>query len=194
VTLELPHSGRIRDRMGRAGGSRVTWGGAAVALAFGLAGSADAQEYCVACTEPSAVYRCVIDGARPGGGQPLQMLCVTAMAREGRHATCSVKRGTVFDCNGPVKHVPWSAAEAPAAAPAQTSAAPQPERAAAPKQDPDAPPKTMVELAKRANEKTAEQMRQAGENVKDTVKSTGQAIGNATKKTWDCMISFFTRC
>jgi hypothetical protein len=41
----------------------------------------------------------------------------------------------------------------------------------------------MLELAKRANEKTAEQMRKAGENMKD-----------ATKKTWDCMLSFFTRC
>jgi hypothetical protein len=48
----------------------------------------------------------------------------------------------------------------------------------------------MVELAKRANEQTSEQMKKAGE----TVKSTGQAIGEATKKTWDCVISFFTHC
>jgi hypothetical protein len=41
----------------------------------------------------------------------------------------------------------------------------------------------VLELAKRANEKTAAQMKKAGETVKD-----------ATKKTWDCMLSFFTRC
>ena len=82
-----------------------------------LAASADAQEYCVACTEPGAVYRCVIDGARPGGGQSLQMLCVTSMAKEGKHATCGIKRGTVFDCDGPVKRVPWSGAELPVETP-----------------------------------------------------------------------------
>src|SRR5215470_11276161 len=72
-------------------------------LAFLLAlaaGSAEGQEFCVACSDPPGIYRCVIDGAQPRGGQSLQMLCVTAMAKEGGHATCSVKRGTVFDCGG----------------------------------------------------------------------------------------------
>jgi len=74
-----------------------------------LAASAEAQEYCVACSQPDGLYRCVIDGAQPRGGQSLQMLCVTAMAKEGRHATCSVKRATVFECDAAVKHVPWAA-------------------------------------------------------------------------------------
>src|SRR6266849_6458247 len=73
-----------------------------------VAGPAAAQEYCVACSEPAGLYRCVVDGAQPRGGQSLQMLCVTAMAKDGWHATCSVKRGTVFDCDGAVKHVPWA--------------------------------------------------------------------------------------
>ena len=69
--------------------------GLALATAVGvLAGRAEAQEYCIACTEPAAVYRCVIDGARPGGGQSLQMLCITSMAKDGNHATCGIKRGT----------------------------------------------------------------------------------------------------
>jgi hypothetical protein len=73
--------------------------GLTLAIAVGaLAGRAEAQEYCVACTEPSAVYRCVIDGARPGGGQSLQMLCVTSMAKEG-HATCGTARDGVH-CDG----------------------------------------------------------------------------------------------
>ena len=80
-------------------------------LVMSAAGQAAAQEYCVACSEPNGLYRCVIDGAQPRGGQSLQMLCVTAMAKDGKHATCSVKRATVFECDGAVKHVPWAALE-----------------------------------------------------------------------------------
>ena len=47
----------------------------------------------------------------------------------------------------------------------------------------DAPPQTMVDLAKQANEKAAAQMKKAGDSVKET-----------TKKTWDCVFSLFTRC
>jgi hypothetical protein len=160
-------------------------------------GQAQAQEYCVSCSEPNALYRCVIEGAQPRGGQSLQMLCVTAMAKDGGHATCTVKRGTVFECDGAVKRVPWAALDAPAhpeASPPQpaATAAARPEPAtgpalAAPAPDSrpgaDAPPQTVLELAKRTNEKTAEQMKKAGDTVKD-----------ATKKTWDCMLSLFTRC
>jgi hypothetical protein len=167
-------------------------------LTYAWVGAAEAQEYCVACTEPTAQYRCVIDGAQPHGGQPLQMLCVTAMAKAGGHATCSVKRGTVFECDGAVKRVPWVALKAPPA----TEPAPQPGAAPTPKPDPvasptpqpEGPPQTVVEMAKRANEKTVEQVKKAGENMKEGAKSVGDAIGTATKKTWECMISFFTRC
>jgi hypothetical protein len=168
--------------------------GALLGALIALAGPAGAQEYCVACSGPNAVYRCVIEGAKPGGAS-LQMLCITTLAREGGHATCSVKRGTVFECDGPVKRVPWVALDgAPPPDRAQTPPPPavasQP-RKAEPGSDPDAaadakpeaPPQTMVDLAKRANEQTVEQMKKAGTTVKE-----------ATKKTWDCMVSLFTRC
>jgi hypothetical protein len=165
--------------------------GAGFGLLLGLAaGPAAGQEFCVACSGPPGVYRCVIDGAQPRGGQSLQLLCVTAMAKEGGHATCSVKRGTVFDCDGVVKRIPWTALEAPQQPSTSTPrasdapAAPQRPAAAAPTGPaPDAPPKTMVDLAKQANEKTVEQMKKAGETVKE-----------ATKKTWECVTSLFTRC
>ena len=101
-----------------------------------LGAAAAAQEYCVVCSEPSALYRCVIDGAQPQGGQPLQMLCVTAMAKAGGHGTCTVKRGTVFDCDGPVKRVPWAASNA---------SAPKPQ----PQPSPPAAPAVTVKLARR---------------------------------------------
>ena len=41
----------------------------------------------------------------------------------------------------------------------------------------------MLELAKRANEDTAKQFKKAGDSVKE-----------ASKKTWDCVTSLFTRC
>jgi hypothetical protein len=148
---------------------------------------ARAQEYCVACTEPRAVYRCVIEGARPGGRQPLQMLCLAAMTKEGRHAACSVSAGTVFECDGPVKRVPWAAYNVGTKAEA-------PDPAAAAANDPEEPPRTVAEMLARANAKTAEQLRQANENVKSQAQALGRGIDDAGKKTWKCLSSLFTRC
>ena len=151
-------------------------------------GGALAQEYCVACTQPNAVYRCIIEDARPGG-QSLTRLCLTALTKDGGHANCSVKGGTVFDCNGPIKRVPWTAQESGRVAePARQEPASQaaPGAKAAPKGE----PKTVVDLAKRANEN----MQKANEDMKDQAQSAGDALGKATKKTWECMWSLFSRC
>ena len=156
--------------------------------AFSVLARAEGQEYCVTCTEPSAVYRCIIEGAKPGGAQPLQMFCTTAMAKMGRHATCSVKGGTVFDCDGQVKRIPWSAQPAPQPGPSQETG----KRPAGP--DPVQPPQTVEEMARRANQKTAEQLSDANEKLKDKAKSLGENLGEATRKTWRCVASLFTRC
>ena len=156
------------------------------------AGSAEGQEFCVACSDPPGIYRCVIDGAQPRGGQSLQMLCVTAMAKEGGHATCSVKRGTVFDCDGAVRRLSWSAGETLSQPEASALREPpaKPAAAAPAAPAPDAPPQTVVDLAKQANEKMVEQVKKAG----DSVKQAGESVKQATKKTWECVISLFTRC
>ncbi len=167
------------------------WIGLALFTLCGLVARAEAQEYCVACTGPTAIYRCVIVGAKPGGNQPLQTLCVTAMAKEGSHAACSVKGGTVFDCTGPVRRVPWAAynepgpkANVPEALPPQAAQPP------APANDPNQPPRTVEEMAKRANQKTAEQIKKANEDVE----TFNEKVGDNTKKTWRCITSLFTRC
>ncbi|MBX9592577.1 MAG: hypothetical protein K2X43_25090 [Hyphomonadaceae bacterium] len=152
-----------------------------------LTARAEAQEYCVACTGPTALYRCIIEGARPGGSQPLQTLCATAMAKEGQHAACSVKGGTVFECTGPVKRVPWANYNPTAPKAPGQEAAP---KAQAPATDPNQPPKTIEEMAKRANQQTAEQIKKANEDVKGQV----DAFNTTTKKTWQCITSLFTRC
>lgn len=160
-----------------------------------LIARADAQEYCVSCTGPSGIYRCIIEGAKPGGKQPLQTLCVTAMAKEGKHASCALKGGTVFDCNGPIKRVPWSAYNEPNPKGSVPEAAkPQAAPAAAPPSDPNQPPGTIEEMAKRANQQTAEQIKKTNEDVKDQMETFGSKVGDTTKKTWRCISSFFTRC
>ena len=159
-----------------------------------LSGVAAAQEFCVACSGPTAIYRCIIDGARPGGKLPLQMLCVTAMAKEGQHGKCAIRGGTVFDCKGPAKRVSWAAYndQAPSAGPATPSPAPAP--AIKPEGDPTQPPRTVEEMAKRANQETAEQLRNANEDMKENVLSLGEKMSDASKKTWRCISSLFTKC
>lgn len=190
----MPYSEHMRAKAREGGGlhSRLSIGRRA-ALFVGstfcvLSGRAEAQEFCVACVEPPAVYRCVIEGARPGGGQPLQTMCVTSMAKEGRHTSCSLKGGTVFDCNGPVKRISWAAHNTALPASAIPTLAPKQEAAkqdtaAQPAKNSNQPPPTVEEMAKRAGDKTADQ-----------AKSFGQSVGDAGKKTWRCIASLFARC
>ncbi len=175
LRLELPDPRRI---------------GLAIVALCALIARAEAQEYCVACTGPTGMYRCIIEGARPGGSQPLQMLCVTAMAKEGQHAACSVKGGTVFDCTGPVKRVPWANYNAPAPKGTAQEALQPKAQAPPPATDPNQPPRTVEEMAKRANQQTAEQIKKTNDDVKGKV----EAFGDTTKKTWHCIASLFTRC
>ena len=74
-----------------------------------VAGRAGAQEYCVACDGPPAIYRCIIEGARPGGVAAADALRQLRWPSTAATRDCGVKGGTVFDCDGPVKRVPWSA-------------------------------------------------------------------------------------
>lgn len=154
---------------------------------------ASAQEYCVACTGPVAVYRCAIDQAVPTG-MPLKMLCVSTMAREGGHATCAVRGGTVFDCNGPVKRIDAKAAGQALNGPATTAASTMTSQPASGSSDAQpegqapaiqvkGPPKTVEELAKRMTKSSGESLGKAGSTIADT-----------TTKAWECLKSFFKAC
>lgn len=143
----------------------------AAALAGALIGSAawsaSAQEYCVACVQPPATYRCVIGDARLAGGQPLQAFCTSTLARDGGHRGCQIKPGTVFDCDGPVKRVATGAPNPSAPAPAQEKA----------------PPATVDQLAKDAVRSSGKQAQEATE-----------AVGQKASKAWACVLSLFTSC
>ncbi len=152
------------------------------------------------CTAPDAIYRCVLDDAKPGIVPSLQMHCISTLAKQGQHGTCSIKRATVFECNGPVKRIPVvadpGAASAPAqaAAPLATSPPPAVKLQPAPATiDPNAP-KTVKELAERTAEKSGAQLKKTGDAIKQTTEKTSEATGNALQKTWACVSSFFTKC
>ena len=157
-----------------------------------LTARGEAQEFCISCSEPAAMYRCIIDGAQPGGKQPLQTLCATAMSKEGGHGRCAVKGGTVFDCKGPVRRVSWAAYNDPKGAPAPPP--PKQETAAPSPSDPAEPPRTVEEMAKRANQKTAEDLAKTNESMKQQSRSFGEKMSETSKKTWRCLASFFTQC
>jgi hypothetical protein len=159
------------------------------------AGPVAAQEYCVSCTQPEATYRCVIIDARPGNAQPLQVSCLTALARDGGHAQCSVKRGvTIFECDAPVKRVsvgtdPKASVPvdgAPVLQPTPVVVAP-PQPAAV---DPAAPPKTLLEAAQRASRAADDKVRENNEKLKDA----GNATGSFLKRSLTCLGSLFTQC
>jgi len=156
--------------------------------------SAAAQEFCVSCTEPNAVYRCSIQDGRPGGAQPLQLRCVTALAKEGGHAACSIKHGTVFDCDGPLKRIPFSDSDSPP--PASQAEAGKSAEASQPAQtqSPQTEPRTIVELAKQASDATSDQVKKAGQSVAYSAKTAGEVVVDAMKKSWECVSSLFFRC
>ena len=148
----------------------------------GIVGVAAAQEYCVACTGPTAVYRCQIVHAGPGQGQrqPLKLACVTALAKAGGHESCAVRDGTVMDCAGPVRQVdvqgkppaggpPDQAvhASAPAVAPGPGEAKPtEPFVVPEPKKaEETGPPQTVAEAVRRATKSTGETISNTGNSA-----------------------------
>ncbi len=158
------------------------------------------------CTGPDVKYHCIIGGdasvaARSSRGQ---MLCITQLAQNGGHASCSVSRTTTEPCEGQVKTVMFPAGDAgppmaempppeappPAAVPpgiappALTDGAPPPPAA------PQPSPSTAGEVAK----DSADGLKKAGDAVTSTVENTGKAIGQAASKTWKCLSSFFGDC
>lgn len=158
----------------------------ALAIANPVVETAFAQEYCVTCVSPPATYRCKIENNGPAQTQPLKLSCITALAKDGKHASCSVGGGTVLDCDGPVKRVDVLGKPALAAPNTDSTVAKEPYVLPDPKKpEPNLsePPKTVEEAVRRATKSTS-----------DTASKTGQSISDGAKKTWNCITSFFKSC
>lgn len=183
---------------------------ASVVLAL-LAFPAIASEYCVVCSGPHASYRCMTDDGRSGAGadQGVWLRCISEIARGGGHETCSIDREAAAPCAGEVRNIattpyadtPGSPAPTPSLRPLAPAPDVQPAPSAninpaakslpAPKDNagtaPLPPPGTHPSSA--ADAQPVPQPPPASEN-----EGTGSAIGNAAKKTWDCMSSLFKKC
>ena len=164
---------------------------------------AEAQETCVVCSGPAAIYRCTIEKSeklsRFGSmaDKAIQTVCIKELARTGRHETCAVRRESGPSvCDGIQREIPLASlldanrtapqvatpASTPAAVPiAAPAAAPAPAVIASQKaaEAKDGPPRTMQELAVRTGEKSKKQF---------------ESVGDAASRTWDCVISLFTKC
>lgn len=163
-----------------------------------FAPSASAQEYCVACSGPDALYRCIIggDATAAARGARGQFLCIKELAKSGQHASCRVDRSSRGPCDGmprtvmfpDVANIPDEAFvpppdQVPLGEEAQdrpSDQEPLPDNALENAEPaPEGPPKTVVDMAKGT-----------GKNLK----KVGDAVGNAAKKTWTCLSSFFSDC
>lgn len=168
--------------------------GAAGGIIVLMSVATQAQEFCITCTAPTATYRCVIEKSLPTGGIPLKDLCVATLTREGRHANCRVRGGTVFDCVGPIKRVSDPAAKASTppsltSVPGTAVAPARPEQGDAAPRSPDAPP------ADQGPPRTLEEMaRRMGKSSGDGLGKAGTAVEDAAKKSWGCLSTFFKEC
>lgn len=181
------------------------------AVLFALCGltvpaSAAANELCIICEEPAALYRCQADGADPLPAG-LQIRCVTEIAKSGAHGRCRVDRTRAIPaCDGALVKVAAPPPSLPTGAP-PTAAPPVgppqggPSGIAAQPPKPSGPPQTMEALAKEAArqskegwDKTTETVKETSETAGKQIEKAGSVVGGALKKSWDCVASFFARC
>ena len=163
---------------------------------------ADAQEYCVTCKGPDASYRCVIGGdataaARNSRGQ---FLCITELAKAGGHTSCSAARGQATPCPGETRTVMFTLGDpgaSPLEQPTTTGAtgpgqlAPVDTMPAAPLAPPAPAP---VQATAPVEEKKPTAVEDLANKTGKAVTDTGEAVGGAMKKTWDCVASLFGKC
>ncbi|MFA5948869.1 MAG: hypothetical protein WC807_01155 [Hyphomicrobium sp.] len=198
---------------------KATLAAALVFIATNQGPSAVAEEYCVNCAGPAAIYRCTIQGTADGrGADPRhQLLCIGELAKTGKHETCTVSKSAPFPCPGELKVVaapPNTLPTGPApqvAAPAPPTSSPVPASptdvpaadaaAPAPQEGPAKVPQTVEELAGQTVKSTKEGLEKAGEAVGGSAKkageqigSAGNVVGDAAKKTWNCLTSLLKDC
>jgi hypothetical protein len=186
---------------------------AAAVVVLALTTGIKAQEFCVTCSGPSAAYRCLIGGdtgnaaARSSRGQ---FLCITELAKAGGHASCSATRGQSTPCPGETRTVMFSLAD-PATTPLATTSppplvpVPSSTTPLAPGQDlppvalpPPAQPAQPTPPVETGTAPPATEKPNAVEDLANktgkAVSDTGKAVGNAVKKSWDCVASLFGDC
>lgn len=159
-----------------------------------------AQAICVDCAEPERNYKCTVKDAERvqnvrGIGKGLEFLCISEIARTNGHRTCRVNTTFSGPCIGQTFEIDLtrsgtdSAGVAPKPGEMPTDGAPAaPAPAAVPVKK--GPPQTVEELAKETVAKSKEQFSAVDEKMREA----GSAVGNAVKKSWNCLSSLFKGC
>ena len=177
-------------------------------------GPVHAGEFCVSCTGPAASYRCTFSGdgspsQSPGQSPGLQLTCISELAKQGGHESCTIERNRQVPCDASAKvfaapeafAAPADAKKSPPAAaagapgknaepvtvpPADHAADPsaaseeQPETGTGPTADPkDKPPRTVKEMVDKSAADTKENAGKAGAAVEGAAKSAGGAVQKA---------------
>lgn len=164
-----------------------------------LPGIATAQTLCVECRAPDRTYSCSVkDGERAanirGASKALEFLCISEIARKGKHDVCRAGTAYAGPCIGEPFEIDVArlGTEVPAAAASPVEGGSGKPGAEAPLAKPSAaqPPKTLEELARATVAKSKEQISAADQGVR----KAGDAVGGTLKKSWDCVVSLFSRC
>ena len=71
-------------------------------------GALHAGEFCVSCSGPAANYRCTFSGdgspsQSPGQSPGLQLTCISALAKQGGHESCTIERNRQVPCDASAK-------------------------------------------------------------------------------------------
>jgi hypothetical protein len=176
--------------------------GLSAALLVFLVTGAEAAEMCVKCTGPDASYDCVVNNSGPVD-TVTKLYCITALAKEGPHASCSIDRNSTAPCQGARKEftipagmdgglsgpgqqnadapVPLSpdatAVAAPAGGPApggQPAVGEPPDQGAS-----NTPPKTVQEMIEKSTKSTSDSFAKTQKTAGNAAKSAGTALENA---------------
>lgn len=170
------------------------------------AATAQQSEFCVRCMSPEARYRCapqISDELRRvlPNERVLKFACIKDIAKAYRHEKCSVKETVGEPCDGETvvlnlnelaeqytRRMPGPLRRSLSGAGKPATGSPD-EKELKPA-DPNAPPKTVVEMAKRTAETSNKQIEDAGKAVQDA----GSFVGGAVEKSWRCLSSLFNDC
>ena len=173
-----------------------------------LATAAHAQEACVECSSPAATYKCSVKDAQKLGSsrnveRALEYVCITELAKAGRHESCRVTREFAGPCIGQARLLDLSKQSDQSAVVPEAGASDAQAGAQQPAQKPAGtqPPRTLEEMARETVAKSKQQMSENDQKLKDAAKSAGNeiekagtAMGDAVKKTFGCLVTLFTKC
>ncbi len=152
---------------------------------------------CVRCSGPEAVYSCDTGDDLRAPERSAGLFCASRIARDYGHESCATQRGSA-DCGGQRVRYDYPEHSDPAIKTNKESDSSESNSDIAFRKR---EPETLRELAtdtietsKNTIKKTGENIGEAGKATRDAIKDAGEAIGTATQKTLRCLGSALNDC